>query len=58
MREGLDSFVSKTIDPTLEQFNTRVKVDGDYAWHNRLYLLPVDGNDCYKNPQMVQAPGY
>lgn len=58
VRQGLDSFVSKIQNPSIEQFNQRVQVDGDYAWHNRLYLLPVDANDCYKNPQMVQAPGY
>lgn len=58
MREGLDSFVSRIIDPTPEQFNTRVKVDGDYAWHNRLYLMPVDNYEVYRNPQMIQAPGY
>ena len=58
VRQGLDSFVSKIQNPSIEQFNRRVQVDGDYAWHNRLYLLPVDANDCYKNPQMVQAPGY
>lgn len=58
VREGLDSFVSKIVDPSLEQFNTRVKVDGDYMWENRLYLLPVDAQEIYKNIHMVQAPGY
>ena len=58
VREGLNSFVGKVVNPSIEEFNRRVKVDGDYAWDNRLYLLPVDGDDIYKNPQMVQAPGY
>lgn len=58
VREGLDSFVSKTMNPSIEEFNRRVVVDGDYAWDDRLYLLPVDDDDIYKNPQMVQAPGY
>ena len=58
VREGLDAFVSKRVNPTFEQFNKRVKVDGDFVWNNRMYLLPIQSQELYSNPQMVQAPGY
>lgn len=58
VREGLDAFVSKRVNPTFEQFNQRVKVDGDFVWNNRMYLLPIQSQELYSNPQMVQAPGY
>ena len=58
VREGLDSFVSRTNNPSIEEFNRRVKVDGDYRWDNKLYLMPVTQTELYANPQMVQAPGY
>lgn len=58
VREGLDAFVSKRVNPTFEQFNKRVKVDGDFVWTNRMYLLPIRSQELYSNPQMVQAPGY
>lgn len=57
-RTGLDCFVSKRVNPTIEEFNTRVKVDGNYQWFDRLYLLPLAADEVYSNPQMVQAPGY
>lgn len=58
VRTGLDSFVGRIENPTIEQFNQEKVVDGDYAWYNRMYLLPVPQTDIYNNPQMVQAPGY
>lgn len=58
VRTGLDAFVSKRVNPTIEQFNQRVPVDGDYRWLDRMYLLPINSNELYMNPQMVQAPGY
>jgi hypothetical protein len=57
-RTGLDCFVSKRVNPTIEEFNTRVKVDGNYQWFDRMYLLPLAADEVYSNPQMVQAPGY
>ena len=38
--------------------NKRTTVDAPYVWENRMYLNPVFYNEVYKNPQMVQAPGY
>ena len=57
-RTGLDCFVSKRVNPTIEEFNTRVKVDGNYQWFDRMYLLPLAADEVYSNPEMVQAPGY
>ena len=57
-RTGLDCFVSKRVNPTIEEFNTRVKVDDNYQWFDRMYLLPLAADEVYSNPQMVQAPGY
>lgn len=57
-RTGLNSFVGRITNPTFSQFNQRVKVDGDYCWYDRMYLLPLHQNEVYNNPQMVQAPGY
>ncbi|MCI5717126.1 MAG: RagB/SusD family nutrient uptake outer membrane protein [Alistipes sp.] len=58
VRTGLDAFVSKRIDPTIEEFNQEVVVDGSYTWMDRMYLLPIRNQELYSNPQMVQAPGY
>ena len=58
VRTGLDAFVSKRLDPTIEEFNQEVVVDGAYVWMNRMYLLPIRNQELYSNPQMVQAPGY
>lgn len=55
-REGLNPTVK--VNPTFEQFNERIRVNQAYAWDNRMYIAPVFYNEVYKNPQMVQAPGY
>ena len=56
MRTGLNAY--GTVNPSFELFNTVVPVDQPFVWSNRMYLLPVFNNEVYKNPQMVQAPGY
>ncbi|MCI6160575.1 MAG: RagB/SusD family nutrient uptake outer membrane protein [Prevotella sp.] len=53
--EGLNAEV---VGPTFEEFNKRTKVKIPVTWNNRMYLNPVFYNEVYKNPQMVQAPGY
>ncbi|MDD7456225.1 MAG: RagB/SusD family nutrient uptake outer membrane protein [Bacteroidales bacterium] len=58
VRKGLNIFVSKKENPSIEEFNKVVDVDGDYRWLDRMYLLPIKSNELYMNPQMVQAPGY
>ena len=45
-------------NPTFEEFNTVTPVKQPFQWNNRMYLLPVFDREVYKNPQMVQAPGY
>ncbi len=55
-REGLNAEV---VAPTFEEFNQRIPLTKyDYKWTNRMYLYPLFYNEVYKNPQMVQAPGY
>lgn len=55
-RTGLNAYGIKS--PTFEQFNQETLVNQPYMWHDRMYLMPVFNNEAYKNPQMVQAPGY
>lgn len=45
-------------NPTFEEFNKPVQLARPYIWESRMYLAPVFYNESYKNPQMVQAPGY
>lgn len=45
-------------NPTFETFNTRMNVEQQYVWHNRMYLQPVPDSEVYANPQMEQAPLY
>ena len=56
VRRGLNA-MSK-LDPSFEEFNTPVVIGQDFKWTNRMYFLPVFENEVYKNPQLVQAPGY
>lgn len=56
VRRGLNA-MSK-LDPSFEEFNTPVVISQDFKWTNRMYFLPVFENEVYKNPQLVQAPGY
>lgn len=58
VREGLNSFVGRIKNPSIETFNQRVKVDGNYKWDDKLYLLPIRQDELYSNTQMIQAPGY
>ena len=55
-RTGLNAYGIK--EPTFEEFNKPVIIDQPFVWSNRMYLLPVFHNEVYKNPQMIQAPGY
>lgn len=57
-REGLNVFESKKMDPSFEEFNTRVTLNQPFMWNNRMYLLPIKMEELYSNPQLVQAPGY
>lgn len=55
-REGLNA--EAKLDPTFNEYNQRVKVSQPYKWENRMNLGSVFYNEVYKNPQMIQAPGY
>lgn len=55
VRQGLNGVVE---NPTFEEFNTPRVVNDAYTFGSRQYLYPVFINEVYKNPQMVQAPGF
>jgi hypothetical protein len=56
MRMGLNAY--GTISPSFEEFNTPKQVDQPFLWTNKMYLLPLFYIEVYKNPQMMQSPGY
>ena len=45
-------------NPTFEEFNTPRNINPTFTFGNRQYIYPVFINEVYKNPQMVQAPGF
>lgn len=55
MRQGLTGNVS---NPSFETFNTPRVCNPNFTFGNRQYLYPIFINEVYKNPQMVQAPGF
>ncbi len=55
VRMGLTGDVE---NPTHAEFNTPKVINPTYSFGARQYLYPVFINEVYKNPQMVQAPGY
>ena len=55
-REGLNAI--KKTDPTFEEFNRRTVVDQPFQWDDRMYLLPININEIYSNPQLIQSPKY
>lgn len=55
-RTGLNALQKE--NPTFDEFNKVVPVNQPYVWTSRMYLRPVFNNEVYKNPQLVQAPGY
>ncbi len=55
VRQGLNGVVK---DATLEEFNTPRVCNPNFTFGTRQYLYPVFINEVYKNPQMIQAPGY
>lgn len=56
MRLGLNAY--GTLNPTFEEFNTVVPINQPFVWTTRMYLLPIFHIEVYKNPQMIQSPGY
>lgn len=55
-REGLNAIEKK--DPTFKEFNKRVKIDQPFQWDDRMFLLPINVDEIYSNPQLIQAPRY
>ncbi|MDE6222368.1 MAG: RagB/SusD family nutrient uptake outer membrane protein [Muribaculaceae bacterium] len=56
MRQGLTG--CEIQNPTFEQFNTPRECNPNFTFGTRQYLYPVFINEVYKNPQMIQAPGF
>lgn len=52
---GLNGYIQNA---TLEEFNTPRVCNPNFTFGTRQYLYPVFINEVYKNPQMIQAPGY
>lgn len=55
-RTGLNAVEKE--NPSFAEFNKEVVINQPYVWTSRMYLRPVFLNEVYKNPQLVQAPGY
>ena len=55
-REGLNILQQK--NPSFSTFNQIVKVNQQFEWLTRMYLLPIADSEVYSDPQLVQAPGY
>lgn len=55
-RYTLDA-ISK-MDPSFDEFNTPIVVPYEYTFGKRQYLYPITRSELYKNPQLVQSPGY
>lgn len=49
---------AEVVGPTFADFNKITTAKIPVKWTNRMYLAPVYYNEVYKNPQMIQAPGY
>lgn len=55
-RMGLNALV---VNPSFETLNTPIVLKQiPYKWATRMYLVPVFNIEDYKNPNLVQAPGY
>ncbi len=55
VRQGLRGDVE---NPTFEDFNTPQVINKTFVFAPRMYLQPLFINEVYKNPQMIQAPGF
>jgi len=55
VRQGLTGEVE---NPKFEEFNTPRVCNPAFTFATRQYLYPLFINEVYKNPQMIQAPGY
>lgn len=55
-REGLNAIEKK--DPSFEEFNKRTVVNQPFQWDDRMYLMPINNDEIFSNPQLVQSPKY
>lgn len=55
VRQGLNGVV---VNPSPEEFNTPRVCNPHFTFGTRQYLYPIFNNEVYKNPQMIQAPGF
>jgi hypothetical protein len=55
-REGLNAIAKK--DPSFLEYNQRVAIDQPFDWSDRMYMVPINKNEVYSNPNLIQSPGY
>lgn len=56
-REGLN-MLGAGKDPTFEKLNKRVKIDQQFQWSDRMYMMPIKWSEIYNDPQLLQSPEY
>lgn len=57
-RGHIQGLNAEIVGPDFATFNTVTTAKIPVKWNNRMYLNAVFYNEVYKNPQLVQAPGY
>lgn len=57
-RDHVQGLNAEVVRPDFNTFNTVKTAKIPVKWNNRMYLNAVFYNEVYKNPQLVQAPGY
>ena len=57
-RDHVQGLNAEVVGPDFNTFNTVKTAKIPVKWNNRMYLNAVFYNEVYKNPQLVQAPGY
>lgn len=57
-RRGLNGLTVATKQLTASEFLTPMMISSQYTFHQRQYLYPIQVSQVYKNPQMVQNPGF
>lgn len=55
-RRGLNGLGVGSLSAT--EFNKPMMINSQYTFHYRQYLYPISVDEVYKNPQMVQNPGF
>lgn len=57
-RRGLNGIQIATKELSSSEFLVPMMINSQYTFHQRQYLYPIQVTQVYKNPQMVQNPGF